>query len=512
MLLNFMNKLLDILNMKNYTKNSKTVYRKQDFQIDSKYYKSPKAPKTTLKKFNNFFPIPVKVLFVLFNIIMIYNFNNLMEGNNFFTFLLLYLLLTFILCAPTLIVCKIIIFFYSLIKKKTKLQITEPIKEKVNPQIVEPSKDNIIFQADKPLKEDIVTQVDKSLEDIIPQVDESFNEDLISQTVEPFNEDIVPQIVEPFNEDIISQTDETLKEKDTITPYRSSRIIIKGVHTQFIDIAREIVEQQQVCTIPLMREYNLDLNQLNRILKEIQLANIIDDNNNVLMDSLNLEQFIDVYEPVQYTCPHGEFDKEIFMCIGEIIFDSGIPATYDCLDAEEILDYLNIMENLGILSYDSNANTYNICSSKNKFYTICENIPDIYCNKNSNKYKTKHTNVDYNSMTGIEFENFCSYLLTKNGFINVTVTPPSGDHGIDILAEKDTVSYAIQCKCYSSPIGNAAVQQAHTGKSLYKKDIAVVLTNNTFTQQAIDEANELGIKLWDRTKLDEFIDSTKEQL
>lgn len=119
--------------------------------------------------------------------------------------------------------------------------------------------------------------------------------------------------------------------------------------------------------------------------------------------------------------------------------------------------------------------------------------------------KTMDLNKPYDNMNGHDFEYFCANILKKNGFSNVEVTQGSGDHGIDILADKEDISYAIQCKCYSSNIGNAAVQQAHTGKSLYHKDIAVVLTNQYFTTQAKEEANALGVKLWDRNKLEEMI-------
>lgn len=112
---------------------------------------------------------------------------------------------------------------------------------------------------------------------------------------------------------------------------------------------------------------------------------------------------------------------------------------------------------------------------------------------------------DYDSLDGHQFEYFCANVVIKNGFKNVEVTQGSGDHGIDITAEKDGITYAIQCKCYSSNIGNAAVQQAHTGKSLYHKDIAVVMTNRYFTAQAKQEAQALGVKLWDRDKLNEMI-------
>ena len=129
-----------------------------------------------------------------------------------------------------------------------------------------------------------------------------------------------------------------------------------------------------------------------------------------------------------------------------------------------------------------------------------ENNPvDTYTPEIKNDYK------NFDTMSGLEFEHYCAEILESNGFTNVEVTQGSGDHGIDILAEKDDITYAIQCKCYSSNIGNAAVQQAHTGKSLYHKDIAVVLTNQYFTQQAQEEAKALGVKLWDRDKLQNMI-------
>ena len=114
---------------------------------------------------------------------------------------------------------------------------------------------------------------------------------------------------------------------------------------------------------------------------------------------------------------------------------------------------------------------------------------------------TSFTNTDFDYMSGQNFEYFCADLLRNNGFKNVETTPGSGDHGIDILAEKDDITYAIQCKCYSKDVGNAAVQQAISGKEFYKKDIAVVFTNRNFTSQAQEEAEVLGVKLWNRDKL-----------
>jgi HJR/Mrr/RecB family endonuclease len=121
------------------------------------------------------------------------------------------------------------------------------------------------------------------------------------------------------------------------------------------------------------------------------------------------------------------------------------------------------------------------------------------------KDKQNITRKNYDNMDGFEFEQYCAEILKKNGFDNVEVTQGSGDHGVDVLAEKDGITYAIQCKCYSSSIGNSAIQQAHSGKSIYKRDIAVVMTNQYFTPQAIEEAAQIGVKLWDRDKLNKMI-------
>lgn len=129
-------------------------------------------------------------------------------------------------------------------------------------------------------------------------------------------------------------------------------------------------------------------------------------------------------------------------------------------------------------------------------------------NSSNSRPSNEYTFKDYDHMDGHEFEYFCANLLMKNNFSNVEVTQGSGDHGIDILAEKDGITYAIQCKCYSSNIGNAAVQQAYSGRGIYKKDIAVVITNQYFTAQAKEDAAAVGVKLWDRDKLQQLIDST----
>lgn len=108
---------------------------------------------------------------------------------------------------------------------------------------------------------------------------------------------------------------------------------------------------------------------------------------------------------------------------------------------------------------------------------------------------------DFDSLEGHEFEYWCANLLRCNGFKDVEVTAGSGDQGVDIVAEKDDIRYAIQCKCYSSDLGNTPVQEVWAGKNMYHCQIGVVMTNRYFTKGARDLAGTTGVLLWDRDKL-----------
>ncbi len=113
---------------------------------------------------------------------------------------------------------------------------------------------------------------------------------------------------------------------------------------------------------------------------------------------------------------------------------------------------------------------------------------------------------EFDLLEGHEFEYYCADLLMKRGFQEVEVTRGSGDYGIDILAERDGVTYAIQCKCYSAPVGVKAVQEAYAGRDYYDCMVGAVLTNQYFTQPAVEAAKKLKILLWDRGYLESMIE------
>lgn len=115
---------------------------------------------------------------------------------------------------------------------------------------------------------------------------------------------------------------------------------------------------------------------------------------------------------------------------------------------------------------------------------------------------------DMDHMEGHDFEFFCAELLEKHGFLEVEVTRGSGDFGVDVLAQKDGITYAIQCKRYQSPVGVEAVLRTYGGRDYYDCMVGAVMTNQYFTAPAVKAAEKLHILLWDRGYLDSMIEES----
>ena len=113
---------------------------------------------------------------------------------------------------------------------------------------------------------------------------------------------------------------------------------------------------------------------------------------------------------------------------------------------------------------------------------------------------------DTYSMNGYEFEELISKLFINMGY-DSHATKKSGDQGVDVIANKGMTRIAIQTKCYpNSVVGNDAVQEVAAGRKLYKATEAMVITNSTFTQSAIELAEANNVVLWDRNYLADVLE------
>lgn len=116
--------------------------------------------------------------------------------------------------------------------------------------------------------------------------------------------------------------------------------------------------------------------------------------------------------------------------------------------------------------------------------------------------------VDAMTTNGWAFERYTAELLLRNGFDKAYTTSGSNDYGVDVIAEKDSIKYAIQCKCYSNKLNNKPVQEVIAGMNYYHTHVGVVFTNNYFTENAKNLASSSNVLLWDREKLKELINNS----
>jgi restriction system protein len=108
------------------------------------------------------------------------------------------------------------------------------------------------------------------------------------------------------------------------------------------------------------------------------------------------------------------------------------------------------------------------------------------------------------AMTGTQFENYVAARLRRAGW-QVTFTPAVGDYGVDLIAQRDGKSAAIQCKRYGKPVGVAAVQQVVSGARHHGCEKSIVVSNQEFTQAAKQLAFTHGCQLIGRRALQAWV-------
>jgi restriction system protein len=108
------------------------------------------------------------------------------------------------------------------------------------------------------------------------------------------------------------------------------------------------------------------------------------------------------------------------------------------------------------------------------------------------------------AMDGVEFEGYVAARLGRVGW-RVTFTPPVGDYGVDLIAEKDDEYVAVQCKRYGKSVGIAAVQQVVSGARHHGCTRSIVVSNQEFTSAANQLARTHNCQLIGRRVLQSWV-------
>jgi restriction system protein len=129
----------------------------------------------------------------------------------------------------------------------------------------------------------------------------------------------------------------------------------------------------------------------------------------------------------------------------------------------------------------------------------------IYLKRKERWRALKISGID--QLTGIQFEHYLVGLLQFKGFKDVTLTPPSGDFGADLIAKYQDKKVAIQAKQYNflGPVGVEAVYQVLGGERQYYCDETMVITTGYFTPQAIELSNNSKTTLINRDILLDWV-------
>lgn len=106
-------------------------------------------------------------------------------------------------------------------------------------------------------------------------------------------------------------------------------------------------------------------------------------------------------------------------------------------------------------------------------------------------------------MDPIDYERHCALQLEKAGW-STLLTPATGDQGADVIARRAGKVLVLQCKLYSTSVGNDAVQEVFAAKQFQSADLAAVVSNQTFTKSARQLANVNGVRLLHHEELASF--------
>lgn len=128
------------------------------------------------------------------------------------------------------------------------------------------------------------------------------------------------------------------------------------------------------------------------------------------------------------------------------------------------------------------------------------------CVRLQNILDSKENKIDlmirsgYATISPFEFEDLIEKLFMKMGY-KTELTPKTCDYGIDVIARNDKEIIAVQAKKYSkgNNVGNRDVQRLLGAMQLrtVQANKAVLITTSDFTLQAIEQAKEAPIELWD---------------
>jgi HJR/Mrr/RecB family endonuclease len=141
-----------------------------------------------------------------------------------------------------------------------------------------------------------------------------------------------------------------------------------------------------------------------------------------------------------------------------------------------------------------------------------QNCEGQFLEKSDESELSKTSVYSVDSLTDREFEQVTKWLLEELGY-EIHQEKYSVDSGIYLLATKDDKKLSIQLKktLRNRKVSNSVILKSQEATSACGCTGSIVLTTSYFTQQAIVDAQEFHVDLWDRDTIDAKITDVRKK-
>jgi restriction system protein len=122
--------------------------------------------------------------------------------------------------------------------------------------------------------------------------------------------------------------------------------------------------------------------------------------------------------------------------------------------------------------------------------------------KSARFQRTGVTVKELRSLSPAEFEEWCAARLREQGY-SVTVVGGRGDHGVDLIAEREGSRMVVQCKRWygGRSVGESEIRDLVGAMQHEQAASGMVVTTEQFTPAAVSWAQGKPIKLWNVEQL-----------
>lgn len=240
------------------------------------------------------------------------------------------------------------------------------------------------------------------------------------------------------------------------------------------------------------REPQEDINQINNIDVEAVTQLVIEQNKKLITEFLEsyIRTLARKHEQLIYKDDYGDYIYDDWFREIEKFTSAKMSSIKETLLSQVYFEF----------SKTKSAKQYNFTwqdyDTTYMMQTLINNaVYDYYGKQLNDLDNPENKNLIIDTSDPILFEKSVAKQFELFGW-NASLTKGSGDQGADVIVTNDAgFTIIVQCKMYSQPVGNKAVQEVNSAVTHYGGNIGMVITNSSFTKSAKQLADSCNVIL-----------------